>query len=110
TARIDLNSSVGKRERNVDISFPSEPRHYPHRSKTRFGIGLFESNRFGLRPSFSAQDKHPKTEIGGCFIVLIVLEQARAKQASLTFESGHVFLVRAAEVGPRWGVCRRGFN
>src|SRR4030095_11300384 len=110
TARIDLNSTVGKADRNVDISFPSEPRHYPHRSQTCFGIGLFEGNRFGLRPGFSAQDEHPKTVIGGWFILFIVLEQARAEQTSLAFQSGHVFLVRAAEVGPRWGVCRRGFN
>src|SRR5215831_2561509 len=103
TAPIDLYGTVGKADRNVDIPFPPEPRYHLHCSQTGLSIGFLECDRFRLRPGFSAQDEHAETQIGG-FLLLIVLEQARAKQSPLALESGHVFLVRAAQLLTGWRV------
>jgi hypothetical protein len=97
TPPIDFHRTVGKADRNVDIPFAPSPGNYPHGAQTGLGIGFLECDRFRLRPGFSAQDEHAVTQIGG-FLLLIVLKQARAKQAPLAFESGHVFFVRAAQL------------
>jgi hypothetical protein len=52
TAPVDLYGTVVKADRNIDISFPSEPRHHRHGSKVGFGIGLLELDRFGHRSNF----------------------------------------------------------